>query len=103
MLELTDPQRRIVEAILATHVADRDVRAFGSRVAGGARRWSDLDLLVMGDQPLPDLVRAQLVAEFEDSDLPFRVDVLELRDLPAAWRRRIEAHSVQIQKGGGSR
>jgi type I restriction enzyme S subunit len=102
MLELTAPQRRIVEAILAKRVPDRDVRAFGSRVAGGARRWSDLDLVVMGDKPLPDLVRAQLVADFEDSDLPFRVDTVELRDLPAAWRQQIETHSVQVQKGRAS-
>jgi hypothetical protein len=44
-----------------------------------------------------------LVADFEDSDLPFRVDVLELRNLPAAWRRPFQAQSVQIQEGSGSR
>jgi predicted nucleotidyltransferase len=68
---------------LARHLPNRQVRAFGSRATGRAWCYSDLDLLVMGSVPIPDLTLASLRADFEDSDLPFRVDVLEERDLPA--------------------
>jgi type I restriction enzyme S subunit len=83
MLDLTREQLAAVRAILAHRVPGREVRAFGSRVTGRAWRYSDLDLVVMGDAPLPALTLAHLRADFEDSDLPFRVDVLEARDLPA--------------------
>jgi predicted nucleotidyltransferase len=82
MLELSPSQRDTVRRILARHVPEREVRAFGSRVTGRAWRYSDLDLVVMGAEPLPDLTLADLRADFEDSDLPFRVDLLEARDLP---------------------
>lgn len=95
MLELSPSQRDTVRRILARHVPQREVRAFGSRVTGRAWRYSDLDLVVIGAEPLSDLTLANLRADFEDSDLPFRVDLLEARDLPphslAAFIRRSEA------------
>lgn len=86
----------MVRALLAQHVPDRKARAFGSRVGGRARRWSDLDLVVMGAEPIPGLVHAHLRADFEDSDLPFRVDLLEVRDLPGAWIARFGEQSERV-------
>lgn len=96
MLNLTPTQLAIVRGLLARHVPDREVRAFGSRVTGRARRWSDLDLVVMGPEALPDLALAHLRADLEDSDLPFRVDLLEARDLPLAWAQGFEAASLPV-------
>jgi type I restriction enzyme S subunit len=96
MLDLTQSQLGIVRGLLAHHVPDREVRAFGSRVTGRARRWSDLDLVVMGREALQDLVLALLRADLEDSDLPFRVDLLEARDLPLAWAKGFESVSVPV-------
>ena len=39
----------------------------------------------MGSEPIPDLTLASLRADPEHSDLPFRVDVLDERDLPPRW------------------
>lgn len=96
MLDLSPRQLAIIRALLASHLTGREVRAFGSRVSGRAWRYSDLDLVVMGDEPLPDLVRANLVADLEESDLPFRVDLIEARDLPAAWAAGLDARSEPI-------
>lgn len=86
MLDLSPTQLATVRRILARHVPEREVRAFGSRVTGRAWRYSDLDLVILGAEPLPALTLARLRADFEDSDLPFRVDVIEERDLPAGTR-----------------
>lgn len=96
MLDLSPRQMTILRAILARHVPGREVRAFGSRVTGRAWRYSDLDLVVMGDEPLADLVRASLVADLEESDLPFHVDLIEARDLPAAWAAGFDDRSEPI-------
>jgi predicted nucleotidyltransferase len=96
MIDLTPKQLDILRDLLASRVPDREVRAFGSRVSGQARRLSDLDLVVMGEEPVPELVLANLRADLEDSDLPFRVDLLELRDLPATWIERFREQSAQV-------
>lgn len=43
----------IVRDILRQHVPDQPVWAFGSRARGDARRYSDLDLAVITDAPIP--------------------------------------------------
>lgn len=96
MLDLSAHQLALVRALLRQRFPHRTVRAFGSRVAGGARPFSDLDLVIMGPDPVPDLDMALLRADFEDSDLPFQVDLLEERDLPQTWASDFEAMSVAI-------
>ncbi len=65
------------QKILADHVPDLEVRAFGSRVSWNARANSDLDLALMTEAPL-DIRRAGNVrAAFAESSLPFRVDVVD--------------------------
>lgn len=76
-LELTAAELDIVQAIVAQHVPERAVYVFGSRARGHAKPHADLDLLISGDEPLAAPVRAQLEMDFDDSDLPFRVDIVD--------------------------
>ena len=52
MVDMSDADLAVVLGILAQHVPDCMVRAFGSRVRGGARPYSDLDLVVIGSAPI---------------------------------------------------
>lgn len=95
MLELTEAQLHTVRTLLAARLPGREVRVFGSRATGRAKPHSDLDLVVMGETPVDDRVRAELMADFDDSDLPFRVDLVDWNDAPPALRQVI-AHDGQM-------
>ncbi|HCO93320.1 MAG TPA: hypothetical protein DIU00_05115, partial [Phycisphaerales bacterium] len=41
-----------IRRILGEHVSDCEVRAFGSRIEGKARDFSDLDLVLVGSEKL---------------------------------------------------
>jgi len=97
MLDLTPRQLATVRAILHARLPRREVRAFGSRVSGLARRYSDLDLMLMGEEEIPDLLRTELREDFDESDLPFRVDLVLWRDVPPALRTVVERGGVVIQ------
>ena len=86
----------IVRDILQRFVPDRSVWAFGSRAAGKGRRYSDLDLAVMGDEPLPPPTLRALKEAFEESDLPFRVDVLDWADTEPHFQEIIAATHVAL-------
>ena len=86
----------IVREILRRHVPNREVWAFGSRVKGTSRPYSDLDLAVLGDQPLPLLVRAELAEEFSESDLPFKVDIVDWATTSERFRQIIESEYVVL-------
>ncbi len=89
----------IVRDILRTHVPGREVWAFGSRARGTAKRYSDLDLAVITDEPLPVAVMAALADEFSESDLPWRVDVVDWAVMGEAFRRVIERDRVVVDLG----
>jgi type I restriction enzyme S subunit len=97
-LDLGDAEWGIVREILRRHVPDRTVWAFGSRVKGAARPFSDLDLAVLGDQPLSLDTCAVLAEAFADSDLPWRVDVVDWASTSGSFRHLIEQDKVVVQE-----
>lgn len=89
---LTPDERRIVDAILARLVPTVSVCVFGSRATGQhARRYSDLDLALMTREPLPPDQLAELAEAFEESDLPWTVDVIDWAAAGAVFRQRVAA------------
>ena len=98
-LDLLADDLRIVTAILSARVPDRPVYAFGSRATGQSRRRSDLDLAIGGSMPLTLRQRSLLSDDFDESDLPIRVDIVDLNAITPEFRRRIERDFFLIQAG----
>lgn len=77
MIDLKENHLREVMDILSRHVPACDVWAYGSRVKGTAKPWSDLDLVVMGATRLESRRLFDLQEAFQESSLPFRVEILD--------------------------
>lgn len=90
---------RIVRDILRRHVPQFDVWAFGSRATGAAKPYSDLDLVIITDQPLPLATRAALAEDFSESDLPWKVDLVDWAITGEPFRSIIERDRVVVQQG----
>jgi len=97
MIDLAPQHLEQVRQILARHAPGCQVRAFGSRVTGRARRYSDLDLVLVSQTPLSWHALEALKDAFAESDLPFRVDVLDWRAISPEFRRIIEQEYVVVQ------
>ena len=48
MIDLAPESLAIVRCLLAAQLPECEVRAFGSRVTGNAKPYSDLDLVLLG-------------------------------------------------------
>jgi uncharacterized protein len=94
---LTPAQARTVRGILDRVVPGAEVRVFGSRAAGRSRPFSDLDLLFVEPARLSWLQRADLRDQFDASDLPFRVDVVEAEGLASGMAERVASESVALR------
>jgi predicted nucleotidyltransferase len=93
---LAPEQWAIVSEILRRHLSGREVWAYGSRARDvRVKQYSDLDLAVEGP-PLSLADRGALVDAFDESPLPFKVDVVETATLDAGFRTRIEADKVLV-------
>lgn len=93
----------IVRAILGRHVPDHEVWAFGSRAKGNAKPYSDLDLAIITDTPLSLEASASLNEEFSESDLPWKVDVVDWAVTSEAFRKIIERDKVVVWQPGKPR
>ena len=99
-LDLPDRYRREVKALLAAHVPDADVWAYGSRVNGGGHEASDLDLVLRGPNlgPIPGGRMARLDAALEQSNIPIVVQTLDWARLPQSFREEIEKQYVILRE-----
>lgn len=95
---LTQDQACIVCNILDQVIPGAEVRVFGSRATGIARPFSDLDLLVIQPARLSWTQRADLRDQFEASDLPFLVDVVEAGALAEGMADRVRNESVSLRE-----
>ena len=98
MIDLAPAHLEEIQQILAEHVPDCEVRAFGSRATWTAKDYSDLDLAVVGTGSLGALALDRLRESFEESALPIRVDVIDWDNLTDSFREAIDEDCVVLQE-----
>lgn len=86
--------------ILQHHLPQAQVWAFGSRVKGTARQTSDLDLCIDNGAPLPLETVAHLRDAFAESNIPYRVDVLDWYAAGAEFQSLIAEKRVLLVNAG---
>jgi predicted nucleotidyltransferase len=97
MIDLAPEQLAIVRRLLTAHVPECEARAFGSRVTGNAKPYSDLDLALLGPARLPIGRVAALREAFQESELAIRVDVIDWHAIAQSFRDIIAARFETLQ------
>lgn len=69
--------------------------AFGSRVTGNPRRFSDLDLCYK--EPIPGNIIVHIEEDFENSNLPFTVDLVSWDRCSDDFKKRIENQLIKVE------
>lgn len=95
-IQLATLQRNTVREIVNACVPNAKVFVFGSRATWKARPYSDLDLLFVNPARLTLQQRADLAERFEASDLPFRVDLVEVDALERGVCSRVNDECIAL-------
>jgi predicted nucleotidyltransferase len=96
-IDLSSEHRQLVLDLLAQVLpASAQVWVFGSRATGRARRYSDLDLLIDAGRPLSRDEAALLREAFEESDLPYRVDIVDWHAIGDRFRSLIAEQRLEL-------
>lgn len=96
-LQITGHEWQQVSAILQRYLASYPVWAFGSRVNGTPKPYSDLDLAIISEQPLPLSLLAEVAEAFSESDLPWKVDLVDWATTSERFRQVIEQQKLVLQ------
>lgn len=97
MIKLTKEQFLIITDILHRHFPTAKIWFFGSRVNGNARKYSDLDVMIqMQDDKKQTFIDAK--DEFEKSDLPFLVDLVNFDKVNFELRESVMESAVPLEQ-----
>ena len=98
-IDVTAEQRKTLLALLAKHLPNTAAWVYGSRAKWTSRPQSDLDMVVFAAPQQNGRVN-DLREAFEESNLPFRVDLFVWDNTPEQFRKQIEAeHAVLVENG----
>jgi type I restriction enzyme, S subunit len=103
-IDISETHKEIVQEILREHLASTcHVWVFGSRATWLAKEYSDLDLAIARKDgtALSLTVMSAIETAFEDSLLPWKVDVIDLHSVNAEFRAAIERDKVLFSLGVG--
>lgn len=77
MIDISKDNLEIVLNILKKFVPNSEIRVFGSRYNGTSKKYSDLDIAIVSDKELDWELISDIKESFQESDITFRVDVLD--------------------------
>lgn len=89
---------KTIRKLLKQYLPNTLIWAFGSRVNFTAIPTSDLDLVAFISKE-QELKFSLLKEAFEESSLPFRIDLHNWHELPETFYKNIESSYVVLQEG----
>jgi predicted nucleotidyltransferase len=92
MIYLSDDDKQILFKVLSDKASL--FYAFGSRVKGTQKQFSDLDLVHMGD--LSELEIADIKEQLENSNISIKIDVVNYNDCSDGFKAIIDAEKVSL-------
>ncbi len=102
LIDVRPDHLQIVQDILKKNVPAHQVWAFGSRAKWTAKDTSDLDICIKGKKPLDFNTLAHLRDDFSESNLPYKVDVVDWHSITESFRKIIEQDRVELPKAKDS-
>ena len=97
-IDISIEQHETILMLLQRYLPGTTAWVYGSRAKWTSRPGSDLDLVVFA-QPGQYNQVGELREAFEESNLPFRVDLFVWGDIPDSFRKNIREQHVELIRG----
>lgn len=91
---LTTRDMKTIQNILKKYPIVKKVNVFGSRAKGNFKKGSDIDLAIMNESVSEDVI-LKLITDFEESSLPYRVDIV---NYPTLTDSTLKEHIDRVGK-----
>ena len=96
MIDISENNLKIVLGILQQFVPHCEVRVFGSRYKWSAKKYSDLDLIIVGKEKIYWEIISDIKEAFQESDLTFRVDIMDWNDIEESFKEDILKSGYEV-------
>jgi len=87
-----------VKSIINSILQDEDLKiyVFGSRARGSAKQYSDLDIALESDSKIDSNKMSKITTELEDTTIPYKVDVIDLKAITGNFKKCIENDLIEV-------
>lgn len=95
MIDLEEKYINFIKTTVGNFLKNFDLFLFGSRAKGTARKYSDIDIAILSDE-LDEDKRLKILFEFENSTLPYQVDVVDLKTVSDDFKALIDKDLIKL-------
>lgn len=92
-LDLSPKDRVLLESIFAKYINDLEFYAFGSRVVGNNKPYSDLDLAY---KVIKENTLYRLKDDLAESDVSITIDFVNMDEISDEFRKHIETNMKKL-------
>ena len=99
LLHIDEQHTTIIISIIKSipELNDCSVYLYGSRVNGKSVKFSDVDIaLDCHSKPVTDTIKSGLAIQFENSILPYPVDIIDINSVSPVFKAKVEKDFVKI-------
>ena len=99
MFGLSKEQINFILEILKKNIPDKKAKfyIFGSRAKGNYKKYSDIDIAIdLNGEKIPSAILAEILINFEDSTLPFEVDVVDINSIDEKFKSIIKDELIEF-------
>ncbi len=98
MFGLADRHIKFILSILKNNFSGAKFYIFGSRAKGTYKEYSDIDIAVdLNNKKLDKDILGRILIEFQDSTLPYEVDVIDLNSIDEKFKNLIQDSLVELK------
>jgi len=95
MIDLDEKYINFIKKAFDERLNNYKLYLFGSRAKGRARKYSDIDLAVDSAE-LTDKIKSDLEIYFEDSTIPYEIDIVDLNNISEKFKNIISDDLTEL-------
>ena len=96
MLDLDPKYIDFIKETILAEIPNVEIYIFGSRMQGNALEYSDVDIALKDKEKISIESTLKLKVKFENSTFPYKVDIVDLKNLKDEFRGIIEKDLYRI-------
>lgn len=95
MIDLEQKYIDFIKHTVASNLCEYKLYVFGSRVKGVSKQYSDIDIAIESKELTPQ-IKSHLEFIFEDSTIPYKIDIIDLNNITEKFKSLIEPDLVEL-------
>lgn len=94
--DLSNNQIKKILNCISLHLPKVKVFAFGSRVKGTSKKYSDLDLALDTGEPISLSIITKIKSSLSETDIPFLIDIIDYRSIDKDFKSLIDEQKIHL-------